>query len=264
MNPNDILAQNRESWDAIADTFFGVTALPEYGCFIPSEEELRLFPALAGQKVLDIGCGSGHSLKWCGERGAAELWGLDLSDQQIETAAGLLDGYAYRLFRSPMEQNPGIPEGYFDVVYSIYAIGWTVDMQTTFDLVFSYLKQGGSFIFSWDHPLLYCTEAVGGQILFSGSYDEPEPFTFKKTGKKPAERSYPNWEAEEGVPLTLYNRRFCDYINALAKAGFRIERLVEETDRETLDGEPSFSTRYYSPWKAKRFLQSFVICARKL
>ena len=53
MNPNDILAQNRESWDAIADTFFGVTALPEYGCFIPSEEELRLFPALAGQKVLD-------------------------------------------------------------------------------------------------------------------------------------------------------------------------------------------------------------------
>ena len=100
--------------------------------------------------------------------------------------------------------------------------------------------------------------------MFSGSYDEPEPFTFKKTGKKPAERSYPNWEAEEGVPLTLYNRRFCDYINALAKAGFRIERLVEETDRETLDDEPSLSTRYYSPWKAKRFPQSFVICARKL
>lgn len=170
MNPNDILAQNRESWDAIADTFFGVTALPEYGCFIPSEEELRLFPALAGQKVLDIGCGSGHSLKWCGERGAAELWGLDLSDQQIETAAGLLDGYAYRLFRSPMEQNPGIPEGYFDVVYSIYAIGWTVDMQTTFDLVFSYLKQGGSFIFQLGssaavlHGSGWRTDFVFGQL----------------------------------------------------------------------------------------------------
>ena len=170
MNPNDILAQNRESWDAIADTFFGVTALPEYGCFIPSEEELLLFPALAGQKVLDIGCGSGHSLKWCGERGAAELWGLDLSDQQIETAAGLLDGYAYRLFRSPMEQNPGIPEGYFDVVYSIYAIGWTVDMQTTFDLVFSYLKQGGSFIFQLGssaavlHGSGWRTDFVFGQL----------------------------------------------------------------------------------------------------
>ena len=98
-----------------------------------------------------------------------------------------------------MEQTPGIPEGYFDVVYSIYAIGWTVDMQTTFDLVFSYLKQGGSFIFSWDDPLLYCTEAVGGQILFSGSYDEPEPFTFKKRA-----RNLPN----AAIPIGKQRRGF--------------------------------------------------------
>ena len=60
---NDILNQNKSSWDAMDDTWFGPTALPAYGCLIPTEDELRLFPNLSGKNVLDIGCGSGHSLR---------------------------------------------------------------------------------------------------------------------------------------------------------------------------------------------------------
>ena len=139
----DIIKQNKESWDAIADSFFGVTALPVYGCFIPTENELSLFPVLTNKKVLDIGCGSGHSLKWCGDNGAKELWGLDLSTKQIENATKFLtdSNYSPNLFNVPMEQNPGIPENYFDVVYSIYAIGWTIDIQVTFNLISSYLRK---------------------------------------------------------------------------------------------------------------------------
>lgn len=77
INNTNILEQNKNSWDAMADSWFGSTALPCYGCLVPSEEELQLFPALTGKKVLDIGCGSGHSLKWCKEHGAEEIWGLD-------------------------------------------------------------------------------------------------------------------------------------------------------------------------------------------
>ena len=135
----NLLKQNKESWDAIADSFFGVTALPVYGCFIPTEDELGLFPVLENKKVLDIGCGSGHSLKWCGDKGAKELWGLDLSTKQIENATKFLSDNHYKpyLFNAPMEQNPGIPEHYFDIVYSIYAIGWTMDIQKTFNLISS-------------------------------------------------------------------------------------------------------------------------------
>ena len=39
----NLLKQNKESWDAIADSFFGVTALPVYGCFIPTEMNLVYF-----------------------------------------------------------------------------------------------------------------------------------------------------------------------------------------------------------------------------
>ena len=116
--PDVMLAQNKLAWNAIADDWFGATALPTYGCLCPSEDELHLFPDLKGMRVLDIGCGSGHSLKWCGDHGASELWGLDMSDRQIENAERYLreSGYAPKLFCSPMEQNPSLPNGYFDVV----------------------------------------------------------------------------------------------------------------------------------------------------
>ncbi|HBN83740.1 MAG TPA: class I SAM-dependent methyltransferase, partial [Clostridiales bacterium] len=67
-----------------------------------------------------------------------------------------------------------------------------------------------------------------------------------------------------GVPLTLMNRRLSDYINALATAGFAVERVVEETDKETLERDTEFYSAYYAPCKAKRFPMSIVVKARKL
>jgi hypothetical protein len=36
---DSVLTQNKQSWDSMADSWFGTTALPEYGCFIPAEDE---------------------------------------------------------------------------------------------------------------------------------------------------------------------------------------------------------------------------------
>jgi len=79
-----------------------------------------------------------------GNKGASELWGLDISSEQIKTAKDFLKGNGYEpnLFVSPMEENPGIPLKHFDIVYSIYALGWTVDIEKTINLVSSYLKRG--------------------------------------------------------------------------------------------------------------------------
>ena len=263
---NSILNQNKTSWNAIADSFFGITALPNYGCLCPTEDELHLFPDLSGLKVLDIGFGSGHSLKWCGDKGTSELWGLDISERQLEIAEQHLSesGYAPKLFCSPMEQNPGIPTEYFDVVYSVYAIGWTVDLQKTFDLISRYLKPSGVFIFSWDHLFMHCVDVQDNKLIFSGSYYEREPFTFTRTGGgKGAGRGPAEYE-EGGHPLTLYNRRLSDYINALAGAGLAAVRVVEETDKDTLVRDCGFTSQYYAPCKAKRFPLSIVMKARKL
>lgn len=51
-----------------------------------SEDEIHLFDSIRNKKVLDIGCGSGHSLQYMAEHRAEEVWGLDLSSEQIKTA----------------------------------------------------------------------------------------------------------------------------------------------------------------------------------
>lgn len=244
-----ILKQNEAAWDVIADDRFGATALPEYGEFIPTETDLNLFGDVKGKKFLDIGCGSGHSLKYHGDNGALELWGIDISAKQIENADSLLkkSGYFPHLFHSPMEENPGMPADYFDVVYSIYAIGWTVDMDKTFALISSYLKNGGIFIFSWDHPFMHCIDIEEDKLVFNGNYFKKEPRSFQKGGKT----------------LYAYNRKLSDYVNLLAKNGFIIEALIEETDVHALEKQGEGCSNYYSPMKARRFPLSFIIKARK-
>lgn len=232
----------------MADLWFASTALPTYGCLIPTEDELHLFPDLRGKRVLDIGCGSGHSLAWCGGKGAAELWGLDLSARQIKNARRhlLAGGWRPKLYCASMEADCGIPKAYFDVVYSVYAIGWTTDLTSTLHNIASYLKPGGVFLFSWDHPLMHCIEAVGEQLVFSGSYTKDETFSY----------------IQRGQSVTVHNRRLSTYINGLADAGFMVQRLVEETDFSALAEGAGFSSAYYSPWKAKKFPLSFVMKAR--
>lgn len=171
------------------------------------------------------------------------------------------NGYSGTFFHQPMEDNANIPQNYFDVVYSIYAIGWTTNLEKTIKNAASYLKQGGTYIFSWDHPLLHCVDlesvAISGgnrtvakeeRIIFSGNYLEEDYYTFEKLGN----------------PLTLQNRKISTYINALADAGFAVERLIEETSEKVLAKSSDFSAGYYADFKAKHFPLSVVFKARKL
>ena len=86
------LATNRAGWNHVAKYFHGITALPEYGPLTPTEDTLRLLDEPANTCVLELGCGSGHSLRYLADRGARELWDLDWSATQIafaeETRAG--------------------------------------------------------------------------------------------------------------------------------------------------------------------------------
>lgn len=131
MNSDKIIENNKNYWNEHADLWFGTTALPVYGVRFPTEDDLHLFGDVTGKKMLEICCGSGHSLKYNAEKGAGELWGVDLSQKQLDNAAELLkdNGYSAKLICSKMEDELDVPRDYFDYVYSIYGIGWTTDLQ---------------------------------------------------------------------------------------------------------------------------------------
>ena len=256
MENDEIIENNRNYWNNHADLWFGTTALPEFGVRFPTEDDLHLFGDVSGKTMLEICCGSGHSLVYNAERGAKELWGVDISQKQLDNAAKLLSekGYAANLICAKMEDELDVPKEYFDYVYSIYGIGWSTNLQRTFDNIASYLKKDGIFIFSWHHTLNYCIGwscdersdvFEGDKLLMTRSYFDESYF------KMPVHDS----------EIVLCNRKISTYINALAKAGFVIEQLVEESDKASLEAEGDVDPKTR---KAKMLPISFCIKARKL
>lgn len=255
MEAAQIIKTNQDYWNENADLWFGTTALPEYGVKFVTEDDLHLFGDVTGKKMLEICCGSGHSLKYHADRNAGELWGVDLSEKQLENAKRLLseNGYSAKLICSPMEADLDIPKDYFDCVYSIYGIGWTTDLQGTFNKIASYLKKDGIFIFSWHHTLNYCVawsceerkEVIeNGQLIFHKSYFDEDYFTMPVDGSK----------------IILCNRKISTYINALAKAGFAVEQMIEQNNREAMETEDDSDRGK----KAKMIPISVCFKARKL
>lgn len=215
---SDAHKTNTEFWNTIGSEFLGVTALPEWGGYLPSEEKLNLLGDLSDKRVLEIGCGNGHSLKYVADLGATDLWGLDISANQIEKTENYLQtlGINAKLICSPMEDECGLPINYFDLVYSVYGIGWTTSLDKTFERIHSYLKKDGIFVFGWSHPIHKCVSVEDGKLVFSNSYFNEEWYRADMSDKK----------------IMLSNRMLSTYINSLAKNGFIVEELIEETDKE--------------------------------
>lgn len=243
------LTINKHSWDEAATRFFGRNPLPEYGPLAPSEEELNLFGDVSGLRVLDVGCGSGHSLKYMNDHGANELWGLDLSTAQITAAQKVLEksNVPFHLFESPMEENPGLPRDYFDIVYSIYALGWTTNMKQTLQHIHTYLKKDGVFIFSWEHP------------LHNRIRRDHDTFTVAKSYHEEGSYKHPAWKE----PAYMQQYRISTYINLLIETGFRIEQLIEDVALTEEDRE-HHENRWYSYDQAKLIPTTFIMkCTKK-
>ncbi len=246
-----VLATNRAGWNHVAPMFHGGTALPEYGPLAPTEDELRLLDAKPGLRALELGCGSGHSLRYLAERGASELWGIDLSPVQIAFAEETLRPFAprVRLIESPMEIDPGVPSDHFDLVLSIYGLGWTTDLPGTLALVARYLRPGGCFLVSGEHPVYGCLEWNGTQYAFAEPYCTEGP------------REHKSWK---GVPIVIQRQTLGAFVGQVIQAGLQIEALVETPLNEAAVKEAHVDpARWYSAARAKVMPTTFIIKARK-
>ncbi|MEH7885031.1 class I SAM-dependent methyltransferase [Bacillus sp. JJ1609] len=242
----DTLKINKKSWDEVAPRFYGRTALPEYGPFAPTEDELSLFGDVTGLKLLEIGCGSGHSLKYMHDKNADEIWGLDLSSSQIMAARELLNQTSVQLFESSMESDPGLPHEYFDMVYSIFAIGWTTNLDLTLKNIHKYLKPGGIFIFSWEHPLYSRVKNTELGLMLDKSYHEEGPYDHEA------------WNH----PAIMQQYKIGTYINTLIENGFRIEKMVEDI-RLSEELKTRHENRWYSEAKVSALPTTIIFKCSK-
>ena len=251
INSDEMIRINRVCWDRVADRFYGKTALPSYGPLAQKETELHLLGDVRGKQVLEVGCGSGHSLLYLAQQGAGDLWGLDLSRRQIEFARKLFrdSGIEAHLFESPMETDPGLPAESFDLVFSIYALGWSAALEQTLARIAGYLKPGGVFVFSWEHPVYHCLEYIDGCYVFGQSYQQEGPMYLD------------NWQGE---PAVQYPRQMSTYINGLIAAGLVIEQVIESAvEMAAVQERHRAPGAWYSLPRAQLVPTTMIIKARK-
>ena len=242
-----VLEQNSNWWAGITEADLTTTALPNYGFFTPTEETLCLMGDVRGKAVLELACGGGESLIWLEQKGAKELWGLDISAAQIKRSECLFKekGKKAKLFVSPMELDPGLPHSHFDLVFSIYGLGWSMDLDKTIIHIAEYLKPGGRLVFAWDNPLMQCIDAQNGQYVLSRSYVNEQDVFVDESFKR-------------------HNWKLSAYLNCLANHGFLIEQVVEESEYDEKEADVFQEGRFYSAGKARLLNPSIIVKARKL
>ncbi|HUR27075.1 MAG TPA: methyltransferase domain-containing protein [Planctomycetota bacterium] len=101
-----------------------------------------LLDAKPGERILDLGCGTGHLTQQLADAGATVV-GLDASREMIEQARREHPGLRFELGDAhELEMHES-----FDAVFSNAALHWMLDMERVFGRVFAHVKPGGRFVF---------------------------------------------------------------------------------------------------------------------
>jgi SAM-dependent methyltransferase len=225
----------RESWNRLSkhyqNQFQLETHAAHYGPFAPNENQLRLLGSVEGKRILELGCGGGQCSIAFAKEGAGCV-AVDLSDAQIEYARHLaeVEGVSIAFHRGEMlaflETQP---DAAYDIVFSAYAFQYVEALSSVFQHAYRLLRPEGLFVFSLDHPINDVTRNEAERVVFGRSYFE---------------RGRMEWDWEHGQngersPFYSFHRTVGDFLNLLADAGFRVERLLEP--------EP---TNEHDPWGA--------------
>ena len=217
MDDKKFIEINKNGWNNLikANKPFSNTILPEYGPFLKrNENEMNIMKNIKGAKILDLGCGEGESLEYLYNKGALEIWGIDISEEQISRAKKRFPQFKDNFIVSPMEYEINIPNNYFDYVISIFSIGYTSKLESTLKNASKYLNENGSLIISWTHPFYYCLDIVDDKVIINKSYfSEKEEIITKGPDK---------------VNLAQKNLMLSTLINIASENGFYLDKLYEE------------------------------------
>lgn len=101
--------------------------------------------APGGQRVLDVGCGSGLLLYNLRHR-YEQLYGIELSRQRVQTARLTLAGLDAEVERANIEHGLDLPDDHFDTILLSDVIEHIVDLWPAMDSITRLLRPGGQVV----------------------------------------------------------------------------------------------------------------------
>jgi ubiquinone/menaquinone biosynthesis C-methylase UbiE len=184
----------------------------------------ELLGDVAGKVVLSLACGQGQDARLLARLGAT-VTGIDVSAEMLRYAreheAANPRGITYE--QGDAQDLAGLADASYDGVLCHMALMDIPELAPTIQSVGRVVRGEGWFVFSIVHPAYHSHVEIVTDYLLDHRY---------------AKRLPPDW-----LPKHAYHRPLATYVNELAQAGFRIERLVEAHQRAANDVLPGRAER---------------------
>lgn len=146
----------------------------EYG-----EDVVELLDPQAGERILDLGCGTGHLTAQIAESGASVV-GLDQSTDMVEAARERYPDCEF-VCADAREVSFDVP---FDAVFSNAALHWMPDQDAVLDSVVGALRSGGRFVAELGgHGNIDAIVSATHAELATRGYETPMPWYFPTIGE---------------------------------------------------------------------------------
>jgi ubiquinone/menaquinone biosynthesis C-methylase UbiE len=213
---------SRRYWDRIAAQYQEQTWIAcddfHYGPLLPGDRLLQLLPKpLSGLKCLELGCGGAQNSIYLATRGAC-CYAVDISAAQLRCARRLAAAHAIRcsLVQADLDALPWVPEPYFDIVHSSYALPFLSDQKRLIDRAAKLLQPGGLLLLATAHPLAtaeWLELEDGERGAFIKNYYAPTRTVRRQPGK-----------SAQAVMQPVSLAALSDWLDG---AGLQLQRLLE-------------------------------------
>jgi SAM-dependent methyltransferase len=233
---------NRSWWDANADDY-----QREHGEFLGDdrfvwgpegldEQHAHLLGAVAGRRVLEVGCGAAQCSRWLAAQGAHPV-AIDLSARQLAHARRLAEAHPdvpeVPLAQADAQRLP-FADASFDLACSAYGgVPFVADPAAVMREVARVLRPGGRWVFSVTHPIRWTLPDDPGAdgLVVQHSYFDRRPYVeFGDDGQ---------------ASYAEHHRTLGDRVRELVAAGLVLLDLVEPE-------WPDDNQQVWGGWSAER------------
>lgn len=190
-----------------------------YNDFVEQPAIKSVMPEIKEGFILDLGCGTGHFAKYCIDKGASKVIGVDISKNMIHRARKDNEHKKIEYFCMPIEELE-LPNQKFDLIISSLAVHYIENYSKLITKIRSLLKQDGELIFSTEHPIVTARKESGNWVRD----DEGNRLHWALDNYQEEGKREHDWYVDGVI---IYHRTISTLMNTLIENGFIIEKVIE-------------------------------------
>lgn len=221
----DYILKNKNTWNMktehhVESDFYDVENFMK-GKSSLNDIELDLLGDVSGKSILHLQCHFGQDTLSL-ERTGAIVTGVDLSDKAIEQANVLTKKLNSKatFICCDVYDLPKHLDKKFDIVYTSYGtIGWLPDIDKWANIISTFLKPQGKFIFADFHPVVWMFDNDFKEIYYN--YFKSEPIVEIENG------TYANTNAPIQTESITWNHSISEVLTALLNKGIELQAFRE-------------------------------------